>query len=172
LRRLLQIFALLAVIAVWAFAEVRAGAVVGVSAVSFGAAAQAGVLGAAAGGAMSVIEGRVLLVRGNCQPTEPGMGGDCTATPLKRWKVFVYAPPLRASGFRGTGYVGARRAARIVRTDASGRYRIVLPVGAYSVVAADGLRPYCNLFTRLACAVRLTPGRLLRHDIRIDHSVV
>lgn len=171
MRRLLRIFALLAAIAVWAFAEARVGAVVRVSAVSFDASAHAGVWGAAAGGAVSVIEGRVLLVRGNCQPTEPGMGGDCTATPLKRWKVFVYAPPLRTSGFRGTGYVGRRRAVRIVRTDAKGRYRIVLPVGAYTVVAEDGSRPYCNLFTRLACAVRLKPGRL-HHDIRIDHSVV
>jgi hypothetical protein len=100
------------------------------------------------------------------------MGGDCTTTPLKRRKVFVYAPPLRTSGFRGTAYVGMRRALRIVRTDTKGRYRIVLPAGAYTVVAEDGSRPYCNLFTRLACAVRLTPGRLLHHDVRIDHSVV
>jgi hypothetical protein len=172
LRRLLQIFALLAAIAVWAFVEARGGPVAGVSAVSFDAPARAGVVGAAAGGASSVIEGRVLLVRGNCQPTEPGVGGDCTATPLKRRKVFVYGPPLRTSGFRGTGYAGMRSAVRIVRTDTKGRYRIVLPAGAYTVVAEDGSRPYCNLFTRLACAVRLTPGRLLHHDIRIDHSVV
>jgi hypothetical protein len=169
---LLQISAILAAFAVWAFAGARGGAVAGVSAVSFDAPAPAGVLGAAAGGAMSVVVGRVLLVRGNCQPTEPGMGGDCTATPLKRRKVFVYAPPLRTGGFRGTAYVGMRRAVRVVRTDTNGRYRIVLPAGAYTVVAEEGSRPYCNLFTRFACAVGLKPGRLLHFDIRIDHSVV
>jgi hypothetical protein len=71
-----------------------------------------------------------------------------------------------------TAYVGGRRAARVVLTDSSGHYRMRLPAGVYTVVAEDRLRPYCNFFTRLACAVRLTPGRLLHHDMRVDHSIV
>jgi hypothetical protein len=126
----------------------------------------------AVGGAASVIEGRVLLVKGNCQPTEPGMAGDCTATPLKLRKVFVYSPPLLAGGFRGTAYAGIRRPKLGVRTDTKGRYRIALPAGTYTVVAEDESRPYCNLFTRLACALRLKPSEHLHHDIRIDHSAV
>jgi hypothetical protein len=171
-RRSLRMLALLGVSAVAALAQTLAASASGVSAVSFDALARAVALGTAAGGATSVIEGRVLLVRGNCQPTEPGIRGDCTATPLKRRKVFVYAPPLVARAFHGTAYQGMRRAVRIMRTDTKGRYRIALTAGAYTVVAADGPRPYCNLFTRLACALRLKPGQRLHYDIRIDHSVV
>lgn len=170
MRRMLGSLAVLGAL-VGALVQTSARSEAGVSAFWVGRA-PANALTASDSSATSVIEGRVLLVRGNCQPTEPGVRGDCTVTPLKRRKVLVFAPPLSAGGFRGKTYVGGRRAARVLLTDSTGRYRTRLPAGVYTIVAEDRLRPYCNFFTRLACAVRLTPSRVLRYDIRIDHSTI
>jgi hypothetical protein len=122
----------------------------------------------AAGAGRGVIYGRVTLATGNCQPGTVGQASGCGVRGVSRL-VYVYAPPLPTTAFGGTYYTGARRPAATVRSDRSGRYRLSLASGRYSVLVADRGARYCNFFKTYACVVWLRGGSR-RLDVLIDHA--
>ncbi len=113
-----------------------------------------------------LLYGKIILYNGNCMPGASG----CKTSSVSR-TIYIREPVLMGA-MEATHLKEKNNLVKQIKSDDDGKYKIVLPVGTYSVFVEDGDKEYCNLFgdQGKVCQVVVKNG-IVKYNIEIDHAV-